>query len=131
MDSFFKVNINQPISVETFDDLLDTFWANKLKSDTFMTLYYQALAKTLTESDVVIVTTVSTVQLSKRLKEYQKFKPYIGILDEASQASWADTYCFLCQGIEKFVLSGDEKQLPPTVISQNEILKETMFTSLK
>ena len=39
------------------------FWANRLKNDTFMTIYYQAMAKTLVEADVVIVTTVSTVQL--------------------------------------------------------------------
>ena len=57
------------------------------------------MAKTLHEADVVIVTTVSANKLDQKLSENQKFKPYIGILDEASQASWADTYCFLCQGI--------------------------------
>lgn len=49
----------------------------------------------------------------------QKFKPFIGILDEASQASWADTYCYLVKGVQKMVFIGDDKQLTPTVISQN------------
>lgn len=61
---------------------------------------------------------------------HQKFHPHIGILDEASQSTWADTYCYLTRGIQKFVLIGDDKQLEPTIISQNEVLKETMFTNL-
>jgi superfamily I DNA and/or RNA helicase len=68
---------------------------------------------------VVIVTTISTDKLDKKLKEEQTFKPYIGILDESSQASWANTYCFLVKEIKKFVLAGDDKQLSPVVISQS------------
>jgi superfamily I DNA and/or RNA helicase len=49
----------------------------------------------------------------------QRFWPNIAILDEASQASWADTYCFLGRRVQKMVFIGDDKQLSPTVISQN------------
>jgi superfamily I DNA and/or RNA helicase len=56
--------------------------------------------------------------------------PNIGILDEAAQVSWADAYCFLVRGMSKVVFVGDDKQLSPTVISQNEVLKQTLFSEL-
>jgi len=67
----------------------------------------------------VIITTTSALKFDHKLDEDQKFKPYVGILDEASQASWADTYCFLVRGVQKMIFIGDDKQLAPTVISQN------------
>ena len=77
------------------------------------------MAKIFEEAHIVISTSVSATKLSNKLAEHQKFKPFIGILDEASQATWADTYCFLCHNIQKIVFVGDDKQLAPTVISQN------------
>lgn len=68
---------------------------------------------------VLIATATSSIQFNRKLNQNQKFKPYIGILDEASQASWGYAYCFLTQNIQKMVLIGDDKQLAPTVISQN------------
>lgn len=66
---------------------------------------------------------MSANKFDAKLNASQKFYPTIGILDEASQSTWADTYCFLTKGIQKLVLVGDNKQLSPTVISQNEVLK--------
>jgi superfamily I DNA and/or RNA helicase len=43
----------------------------------------------------------------------------VGILDEASQATYGDSYCFLGRSVQKMVFVGDDKQLPPTVISQD------------
>ena len=51
-------------------------------------------------------------------------------MDEAAQASWADACCFLIRNVQKMVFIGDENQLTPTVISNDQILKETMFTKL-
>lgn len=48
---------------------------------TFITVYYQAMAKTFNEADVVIITTTSAVKLDYKLEKDQKFKPFIGILD--------------------------------------------------
>ncbi len=86
---------------------------------TFITVYYQAMTKTFNEADVVIITTTSAVKLDYKLEKDQKFKPFIGILDQASQASWADSYSFLNKGVQKMVFIGDDKQLTPTVVSQN------------
>ena len=86
---------------------------------TFITVYYQAMTKTFNEADVVIITTTSAVKLDYKLEKNQKFKPFIGILDQASQASWADSYSFLNKGVQKMVFIGDDKQLTPTVVSQN------------
>ena len=60
---------------------LDKFWTNEETPKTFISIYYQAMAKTLHEADVVIVTTVSANKLDQKLSDNQKFKPYIGILD--------------------------------------------------
>ena len=86
---------------------------------TFITVYYQAMTKTFNEADVVLITTTSAVKLDYKLEKDQKFKPFIGILDQASQASWADSYSFLNKGVQKMVFIGDDKQLTPTVVSQN------------
>ena len=105
------------------ENFLECFWNGHKMSKSFMTVYYQAVAKVFNEATILIVTTTSALKLDHRLGENQKFKPFIGILDEASQASWADAYCFLNKSVQKMVFIGDDKQLTPTVISQNEVLK--------
>ena len=69
----------------------------------FISMYYQAVGYVFNEANVVIVTTTSAIKLDHKLDDNQKFKPFIAILDEASQASWADTYCFLNKNIQKMV----------------------------
>ena len=59
-----------------------------------------------------------------------EFSPDVAILDQASQASWGDTLCYVNLDIERFVLVGDDKQLDPTVISQDKTLKQTMISVL-
>jgi len=83
-------------------------------------LYKQALQKTVDEADIIIVTTVSAAKI-------QGISPDVAIIDEASQAAWADTYCYFKYPIKRMVLVGDDKQLDPTVISQDKVLKETVF----
>lgn len=48
-------------------------------------------------------------------------------MDEASQSSCSDTLCFLAMDVKKLVLVGDEKQLDPTVLSNDKLLKNSYF----
>jgi superfamily I DNA and/or RNA helicase len=88
-------------------------------SGRFFTLYNQAISKTIREADIMLSTTVSTVKINEHQLKDNYFLPDIGILDEAAQAFWYDPICFLNMGVKKLVLVGDERQLTPTVISQN------------
>ncbi len=82
----------------------------------------KSYTKLITDANIVISTTINAFKLYK----YTGFRPDIGIIDEAAQASWTDTYGFLAFGVTRMVFVGDEKQLRPTVIgdsTSNEILK--------
>lgn len=81
------------------------------------------MALTFYKCNIVIATTTSSTKMDTGLPKSSQFKPYIGILDEAAQASWADACCFLIRNIEKMVFIGDENQLSPTVISNDVVLK--------
>ena len=130
IQNFMQLNLNRDMTYETLEYMLDRFWSGHYTTNTFLSIYYQAAARTFAEASVVICTTVSASKINAKLDHHQKFYPSVGILDEASQSTWADTFCFLTRGIQKMVLVGDEKQLAPTIISNNEVLKETMFTDL-
>lgn len=52
-----------PLSLANLEIELDKFWTNQKTISNFMPIYYQALAKTLGEADIVIVTTVSAPKL--------------------------------------------------------------------
>lgn len=78
------------------------------------------------ETTIALTTTTN----SFKLRSYTNYKPEIGILDEAAQASISDCYGFLSFGINRIICVGDEKQLAPTVIGnaiKNDILKMTIF----
>ena len=49
----------------------------------------------------------------------QRFR--VVVLDEASQATEASSLVPLVKGAECLVLAGDQKQLPPTVLSQRAV----------
>lgn len=119
VENFLLLNEFQNAQREEVEMMLDNFWAGYKSSNLFISVYYQAVAKVFLEASIVIVTTTSATKLDNKLDESQRFRPLIGVLDEASQASWADSYCFLNKGVQKMVFIGDEKQLAPTVISQN------------
>ena len=61
---------------------------------------YNAL---VTDVSIVISTTIN----SFNLYEYSPFRPDVGIMDEAAQASWTDTYGFLSFGVKRMVFVGD------------------------
>lgn len=84
----------------------------------------------MSQCDIMISTTINAYNVNKYIDANCQFRPDVGIVDEAAQASWGDGYIFLSMGIKRMVLVGDEKQLAPTVIGDcnaNSILKETMF----
>jgi superfamily I DNA and/or RNA helicase len=84
----------------------------------------QAFTKTISEAHIILTTTVSSVTINKKINDPDfRFIPNAVILDEAAQASWSDTLCFLTYGANRLVLVGDENQLDPTVISQEKVLK--------
>ena len=98
-------------------------------SNMFWAIYMKSYTKLIADVNVVISTTINSSKLCK----YTQFRPDVGIIDEAAQASWTDTYGFLAFGVTRMVFLGDEKQLRPIVIgdsTSNEILKETMFEKL-
>lgn len=50
---------------------------------------------------------LTTTANSLKLKEISNYKPEIGILDEAAQASITDAYGFLSFGINRLICVGD------------------------
>jgi len=46
--------------------------------------------------NIVISTTINSFKL---YRYSENFKPDVGVLDEAAQASWTDTYGFLAFGV--------------------------------
>ena len=50
-------------------------------TNTFLSIYYQAIAQTLQEASIVISTTISATKFDAKLIPDQKFYPNIAILD--------------------------------------------------
>ncbi len=57
----------------------------------------------MSEVNIVISTTINSFKIQK----YTDYRPEVGIIDEAAQASWVDTYGFLTFGISRMVFVGD------------------------
>lgn len=93
----------------------------------FYAIFMQATALTLASANIVVATTVKSKSINAKLSPQQQFRPQVAILDEASQSSCSDTLCYLKLDVEKLILVGDDKQLNPTVISNDRLLKESFF----
>lgn len=89
----------------------------------FYAIFMQAVHITISEARIIVATTVRAKSINAKLQEGYEFKPDVAILDEASQSSCSDTLCYLKLDVERLILVGDEKQLNPTVISNDKILK--------
>ncbi|WP_423792686.1 IGHMBP2 family helicase [Methanocaldococcus indicus] len=75
-------------------------------------------------SDVVVST--NSMAGSEILKDYH-FD--VVVIDEGSQAMEPSCLIPIVRG-DKLIMAGDHKQLPPTVLSENEELKKTLFEKL-
>ncbi len=71
------------------------------------------------EADIILATSVAAGKINMSHNQKVKFYPDITIIDEISQAQWADIMCFMILRSPRLVLCGDYMQLPPTVISGN------------
>ncbi len=108
---------------------IDMFQKGQTVPKDFYAIYRQSFDELTRSVNITITTTINSFKIYK----YTQFKPDVGILDEAAQASWTDTYGFLTFGIKRMVFVGDQKQLAPTVIGDcngNKILKETIFGAI-
>ena len=77
------------------------------------------------KSDVILSTNSSAA-----LEAIEKTKFNIAIVDEASQATIPSVLIPIAKA-QKFVLAGDHKQLPPTIISSKaHELEDTLFEEL-
>lgn len=77
------------------------------------------------KSDVILSTNSSAA-----LEAIEKTKFNIAIVDEASQATIPSVLIPIAKA-QKFVLAGDHKQLPPTIISSKALeLEDTLFEEL-
>lgn len=76
-------------------------------------------------SDVIVSTNSSAA-----LESIQDTKFDVAIIDEASQTTIPSVLIPICKA-HRFILAGDHKQLPPTIISDDAYeLEETLFESL-
>lgn len=76
-------------------------------------------------SDVILTTNSSAA-----LDEIKKIKFDVAIIDEASQTTIPSILIPIAKA-KRFILAGDHKQLPPTVLSESaKELEETMFEKL-
>lgn len=87
----------------------------------------QARAIINKSAKIIVSTTVKSKKINHKLSYDGHFNPDVAILDEASQSSCSDTLCFLAMDVKKLVLVGDEKQLDPTVVSNDKLLKKSYF----
>lgn len=72
-------------------------------SKVFFSIYMQCYNSIVKDVNIIISTTIN----SFKLYEHSPFKPDVGIMDEAAQASWTDTYGFLTFGVKRMVFVGD------------------------
>lgn len=80
---------------------MDQYWtsSNYIPPSAFYAIYRQALSYVIHNTVLMVSTTISAALIDKKLNFGDSFDPYVGILDEAAQTSWADSLCFLTQGI--------------------------------
>lgn len=83
------------------------------------------VADIVNKSDVILSTNSSAA-----MEEISDIKFDVAIIDEASQATIPSVLIPIAKG-QKFVLAGDHKQLPPTIISPKaQSLEDTLFEEL-
>jgi predicted DNA helicase len=81
--------------------------------------------KILEEAEVVLCTNSSAA-----LELLKNFKFDTAVIDEATQTTIPSILIPICKA-KKFILAGDHKQLPPTVLSEKaKALSETLFEKL-
>lgn len=97
------------------DELLDEI--NEIESNIIQDI--------IAKSDVILSTNSSAA-----LEEIKKVKFDVAIVDEASQATIPSVLIPIAKA-RKFVLAGDHKQLPPTILSKKAApLEDTLFEKL-
>ena len=87
---------------------------------------YSHIHKDIINNNSIILTTNTSAALDV-LTDYH-FK--VVIIDEASQTTIPSVLIPIAKA-DKFILAGDPKQLPPTVTSNNQELKKTLFEILQ
>lgn len=87
---------------------------------------YSYIHNDIINNNNIILTTNTSAALDV-LTDYH-FK--IAIIDEASQTTIPSVLIPIAKA-DKFILAGDPKQLPPTVTSNNQELKKTLFEILQ
>lgn len=93
--------------------------------DTIKKVEENIIQDIISKSDVILSTNSSAA-----LESIAKTKFDIAIVDEASQATIPSVLIPIAKA-NKFVLAGDHKQLPPTIISKKaQDLEDTLFESL-
>ncbi|WP_405282247.1 AAA domain-containing protein [Methanobrevibacter sp.] len=87
---------------------------------------YSHIHKDIIDNHKIILTTNTSASLDM-LADY----PFeVAIIDEASQTTIPSVLIPIAKA-SKFILAGDPKQLPPTVTSNNNELKKTLFEILQ
>ncbi len=93
--------------------------------DTIKKMEENIIQDIISKSDIILSTNSSAA-----LESIAKTKFNISIVDEASQATIPSVLIPIAKA-SKFVLAGDHKQLPPTIISKKaQDLEDTLFESL-
>lgn len=78
------------------------------------------------ETNIALTTTIHSLNL----RSFTNYKPEIGIVDEAAQATLGNCYRFLSFGINQLICVGDEKQLEPFLLEKKNdfnVYHKTMF----
>ncbi|MDO5824954.1 MAG: IGHMBP2 family helicase [Methanosphaera sp.] len=93
--------------------------------DKVKVLENKIISQIIEESDVIVSTNSSAA-----LDVIAKYKFDVAVIDEASQTTIPSVLIPIAKA-HRFILAGDHKQLPPTIISTDAYeLEETLFESL-
>jgi predicted DNA helicase len=122
-----KGKTQRGISKETMHSMASWIKANE-KIDRKVKLLQekeeQIYREIIQQADVILATN-SMVQ--SQILEGHRFD--VAIIDEGSQQMIPSTLIPITKA-ERFIIAGDHKQLPPTVVSNEERLKKTLFENL-
>lgn len=98
---------HEPITISTIFYWIEQMIQKQSVPNQFYAIYMKAISLTVSEAQIIISTTVTAASINDRLHPENHFQPSVAILDEASQASWADTYCYLKFNVRKLIQVGD------------------------
>ena len=102
-----------------YNDKINDFYSKIEK------LEYKIINEIIEDSDVIVSTNSSAA-----LESIAHIKFDVAVIDEASQATIPSVLIPIAKA-HRFILAGDHKQLPPTILSQDAYeLEETLFESL-